>query len=341
MDGYVPVIDLSATRTKAGELLVAQAISGACETSGFFTVVGHGVDQDLVDRMYAVSRAFFERPAGEKAEVAVSPGTHGLYADAGSAAKSLGNTAPPDLNEVFIAGVRGDRPVESRAPDGNTASPWGAENRWPATPPELRAVWHEYMVAMERLATDLIRLFALALGLDRHFFDDKIDDGMSTLATNNYHPLSGPPLPGQLRKGAHTDWGTLTILYQDGAGGLEVEQKRRGRREVPFIQGSFVVNIGDLMAFWTTGRWVSTLHRVRNPAERRTGARISIPFFHMPRHDAPVEPLFPFSDAATETRFRTATTPGEWYRERLAAMVGRTTYRAVPARADGVSLVSA
>ncbi|MFE1193206.1 2-oxoglutarate and iron-dependent oxygenase domain-containing protein [Streptomyces olivaceoviridis] len=196
MDGDVPVIDLSATRTKAGELLVAQAISGACETSGFFTVVGHGVDQDLVDRMYAVSRAFFERPAGEKAEVAVSPGTHGLYADAGSAAKSLGNTAPPDLNEVFIAGVRGDRPVESRAPDGNTASPWGAVNRWPATPPEFRAVWHEYMVAMERLATDLIRLFALALGLDRHFFDDKIDDGMSTLAANYYHPLSGPPLPG-------------------------------------------------------------------------------------------------------------------------------------------------
>ncbi|AEY92679.1 oxidoreductase, 2OG-Fe(II) oxygenase family [Streptomyces hygroscopicus subsp. jinggangensis 5008] len=164
---------------------------------------------------------------------------------------------------------------------------------------------------------------------------------MSTLAANYYHPLSGPPLPGQLRKGAHTDWGTLTILYRDGAGGLEVEQKRRGWREVPFTQGGFVVNIGDLMAFWTAGRWVSTLHRVRNPAEGRTGARISIPFFHMPRHDAPVEPLFPFSDAATETRFRTATTPGEWYRERLAAMVGRTTYRAVPARADGVSLVSA
>ncbi|MFE1193207.1 2OG-Fe(II) oxygenase family protein [Streptomyces olivaceoviridis] len=131
------------------------------------------------------------------------------------------------------------------------------------------------------------------------------------------------------------------MLYQDGAGGLEVEQKRRGWREVPFTQGGFVVNIGDLLAFWTAGRWVSTLHRVRNPAEGRTGARISIPFFHMPRHDAPVEPLFPFSDAATETRFRTATAPGEWYRERLAAMVGRTTYRAIPARADRVSLVSA
>ncbi|MCX5339128.1 isopenicillin N synthase family dioxygenase [Streptomyces atratus] len=321
VDGYVPVIDLSGAWTKAGELLVSQAIGSACENSGFFTVVGHGVDQHLIDRMYAASRAFFERPAEEKAAVGVSPGTHGFYVNAGSASKSLGHDGPPDLNEVFITSVRGDKPAALRAPDGNAETPWGAANRWPAAPEEFRAVWLEYMAAMERLATDLIRLFALSLGLDRHFFDDKIGDDMSTLAANYYCPLTEPPLPGQLRKGAHTDWGNLTILYQDGVGGLEVEQKGHGWREVPCTQGSFVVNIGDLMAFWTAGRWVSTLHRVRIPVDGQTEARISIPFFHMPNHDAPIEPLFPFTDSTTEERFHMATTPGEWYQERLAAMV--------------------
>ncbi|MFJ4621037.1 isopenicillin N synthase family dioxygenase [Streptomyces sp. NPDC088812] len=325
MDGGIPVIDLTATRTKAGELLVAQAIGSACETSGFFTVVGHGVDEDLIDRMYAVSRAFFERPVAEKAGVTVSPGTHGLYTDAGSAARSLGNDAPPDLNEVFVAGVRGDAPPELRAPDGNTMSPWGVANRWPERPRDFRPVWREYMAAMEELATTLMRLSALALGLDRHFFDTTIDDGMSTLVANHYPPLTGDPLPGQLRKSAHTDWGNLTILHQDEARGLEVRQKGRGWREVPGVRGGFVVHIGDLMAFWTAGRWVSTLHRVRPPAPDETGARISIPFFHMPRHDAAIEPLFPFSDAATESRFRTVTTPGRWYEERLAAVVSRDT----------------
>jgi len=317
--GYVPVIDLSPATTPAGKSLVAAAIGAACTSSGFFTIVGHGVDQALIDRMYATSRAFFELTAEQKAEVAVAPGTHGFYANAGSASKSIGQDSPPDLNEAFVTCVRGDDNAAQGVPTATT--PWTAVNRWPAAPAEFREVWHEYTAAMERLATDLIRLFALALGLDEHFFDDKIDNDMSTIGANYYYPQRTPPLPGQLRKSAHTDWGNLTILYQDEIGGLQVEQRGHGWRDIPYTKGSFVINIGDLMAFWTAGRWVSTMHRVCNPIEGHTNSRITIPFFHMPNHDAPIEPLFPFSDLATEERFKTATTPGEWYQERLAAMV--------------------
>jgi isopenicillin N synthase-like dioxygenase len=321
VDGYVPVIDLSVAHTPAGKSLVAKAIGTACEQSGFFTVVGHGVPAELVDRIYATSRAFFELPVAQKPEVAVTPGTHGFYANAGSASKSIGQDSPPDLNEVFISCVRGDDPVAPQAPNGQPTAVWEAANRWPDTPREFRRAWWEYTDAMERLATDLIRLFALALGLDEHFFDNKIDNDMSTIAANYYYPLSTPPLPGQLRKGAHTDWGNLTILYQDKSGGLQVDQKGHGWRDVPHTEGGFVINIGDLMAFWTGGRWVSTMHRVRNPVEGHTNARITIPFFHMPNYDATIEPLFPFRDDHTEERFATATTPGEWYQERLAAVV--------------------
>ncbi|QMU67355.1 isopenicillin N synthase family oxygenase [Streptacidiphilus sp. P02-A3a] len=318
IDGYVPVVDLSAAVDPAGRAGVAQMIGTACETSGFFTVVGHGVDRALIDRIYATSRAFFEQSAEEKAKVGVGTGTHGFYVSAGSAAKSIGQEAPPDLNEVFITCVRGDDSLEERAPLGDDTPVWAAANRWPDTP-GFREAWAEYTTAMERLAADLIRLFALALGLDEHFFDDKVDHDMSTIAANYYYPLTTPPLPGQLRKGPHTDWGNLTILYQDEVGGLQVQQRGHGWREVPCVPGSFVINIGDLMAFWTGGRWVSTLHRVRNPTEGSAEARISIPFFHMPNHDALIEPLFPFADAATQARFQPTTTPGTWYQERLAA----------------------
>jgi isopenicillin N synthase-like dioxygenase len=315
---HVPVIDLSAASTPTGKLLAARAIGAACETSGFFTIVGHGVDQALIDGMYATSHAFFELPAEEKAKTALTPGTHGFLASAGSASKSRGKDAPPDMNEVFITCVRGDDSAERRALLGDRTKPWAATNRWPAVPPEFRHVWQEYTAALESLATQLVRLFALALGFDEHFFDDKIDNDMSTLVANYYYPVTERPLPGQLRKSPHTDWGNLTILYQDEAGGLEVEQKGHGWCQVNYTQGSFVVNIGDLMAFWTGGRWVSTMHRVRNPADGHTGSRISIPFFHMPNYDAPIMPLFPFSDTHTEERFKTVTTPGEWYMERFA-----------------------
>ena len=79
---------------------------------------------------------------------------------------------------------------------------------------------------MARLASDLVRLFAPALGLDEHFFDDKMDNDMSSLVANNYCPLTDPPLPGQLCTSAHTGWGNLTILLQEDIGG------RRSSRRV-------------------------------------------------------------------------------------------------------------
>jgi hypothetical protein len=126
--GYVPVIDLSPASTDAGKALVAKAIGAACEGSGF-SAVGHGVDQGLIDRMYATSRAFFTLPAAEKAEVAVRPGTHGFYADAGSAAKNSGTDAPPDLNEVFVASVRGDDSAEQQARRADQTAARGAPAR--------------------------------------------------------------------------------------------------------------------------------------------------------------------------------------------------------------------
>jgi isopenicillin N synthase-like dioxygenase len=110
----------------------------------------------------------------------------------------------------------------------------------------------------------------------------------------HYPHQDAPPPPGALRAGAHTDYGTLTILRQDDApGGLEVQDAAGRWVPVPFQPGSFVVNIGDLMARWTNDRWRSTLHRVVNPPPEpgRSNRRTSLPFFHNANWDARIECL--------------------------------------------------
>ncbi|MDJ1136406.1 isopenicillin N synthase family dioxygenase [Streptomyces iconiensis] len=355
LDGYVPVIDLSAAGTAiagtpnartatartavagtdtgsdcgAGRLAVARAIGNACENSGFFTVVGHGVPQELVDDMYGKTEEFFTAPRKEKERAAGGPGTCGFRSSAGSAAKSMGVEAPADLCEIFTANVLGDHGADVRARYGDESAPWTRANVWPSQPAGFRDTWHAYMREMERLGRELMRLFALALGLDEEFFEDKVDRHVSTVVANFYYPQNRPPLPGQLRKGPHTDWGNLTILHQDDIGGLQVRYGESGWRDVPFVPGGFVINIGDMMAFWTGGRWVSTLHRVLNPERGHDRSRLSLPFFHMPNHDAVVEPLAqlgsPGADAGpveapgSNAGAVPATTPGQWYRDKMAA----------------------
>jgi isopenicillin N synthase-like dioxygenase len=145
---------------------------------------------------------------------------------------------------------------------------------------------------MERLATDLMRLFALGLNLDEHWFDSKIDRHITNFSVIHYPGQSdAAPQPGQLRAGAHSDYGSLTIVQTDtDIGGLEVQRRDGVWEAVPYIPGTFIVNLGDLMAEWTNDRWVSTLHRVANPPpDQAAESKTSLLFFHQPNYDAVIE----------------------------------------------------
>lgn len=205
----------------------------------------------------------------------------------------------PDICEMFTMSRLGEPGVAEDARLGDAADRWGVPNIWPDRPDGFRQAWLDYYAAMEQLASELMRLFALGLGLDERYFDDFFDQHITNLTANYYPPVDSEPQPDQFRKGPHSDWGTLTILYQDGTGGLEVVDHRAGGwTEVPVMPGTFAVNIGDLMARWTNDQWRSTKHRVRVPsAERRRLARVSIPFFHHPSWDAVIECLPSCTDA--------------------------------------------
>jgi len=290
----IPIIDIAPFRdnrdTDAADHVV-ETIRRACEDIGFFVILGHGVPQDLVERMYRTSRAFFDLPGETKARVGHSGDQPGglMYfpMQAESLAASRGEQRPGDLKESLDYGP------------GFSGGPW------PHSPAGLQAVWHEYYEAMSELARDLRRIFARGIGLSEDYFEDKFDRHHSSLRVIDYVDQTEEPLPGQLRAGEHTDYGFLTILRsEDSSGGLQVRPHNGDWMDVPTVADSFVVNIGDVMMRWTNDRWVSTLHRVVNPSSRhQPSRRISIPFFHNPNVDAVVECLDAFRDADHPARY--------------------------------------
>jgi isopenicillin N synthase-like dioxygenase len=324
VDGYVPVIDISPARAGDPDVrrAVAKVIGGVCEQSGFLVIVGHGVDQGLIDRMYALTEEFFRLDDEHKASVATKvTNLRGWKREGGYVAASSGFETPPDLCELYTYNRLGDPGVAETSGLGEHLHELDGANQFPTEPSGFKEVWLDYYSAMEELSAELMRLFALALDLPEDWFEDKLDHHMTNLCANWYFPLGTEPLPGQYRKGPHTDWGSLTVLYQDTAGGLQVVDKRGEWVDVPCIPGSYVINIGDLMAVWTNDRWVSTMHRVVADAETMRSPRISIPFFHQPNYDAVVECL-PSCTSAGNPPKHPPVTSGAWLQQKLAAAYG-------------------
>jgi isopenicillin N synthase-like dioxygenase len=315
----VPVIDCTPFTSdgRRGErAVVARAIGEACEQYGFLVVAGHGIAESTIQAMRDVSMTFFALPVAEKMKV-VAPKAANVtrgYVPFQSKSHSSELGMPPDLMEKFIVSRFESEQDALAAGLRPGLEEWFSLNVWPEEPREMETVWHEYFAAVSELARRMMSAFAVALGLAEDWFEDKIDQHFSSLAANHYPPQDRPPAPGQLRIAGHTDSGSLTLIPQDGAqGGLEIKHPASGRwLPVPSIPGTFVVNIGDLMAQWTNDRWVSTYHRVVNPpqAESHRG-RLSLPFFLQPNFDAVVE-CIPSCCSADRPAKYPPVTSGEW-----------------------------
>jgi len=328
----VPVIDIGSALAGDDPASVAARIGEACEEIGFLVIAGHGVDEQLVGDARAAGLAFFGLPeVVKRSSCPPDPTWFRGYEPVGVSAfgRLEGDDPPPDLCEMFRIG-RFDDPVAARAAGyepglEHTFSP----NIWPAEVPELRAALGAYYDAVEDLAFALLELFAVALDLDDGWFDDKVSRHISDLALNHYPATVEPPAPGQLRRGPHTDYGVLTVLHQDGVGGLQVWSDAHGWSDVPAVPGTFVVNIGDLLARWTNDRWVSTRHRVVVPEAASVDgspsggstARLSMPFFFQPDYHAVIECLPSCCGPGNPARYL-PTTSGQWNLERTRTQVG-------------------
>lgn len=289
-----PVIDISPFfgGTPGAKADVARSFGAACEYTGFFMITGHGVDRRLLDETISLTRAFFALPEAEKMRTlpVAKRGTGYLPMESVALAASLGGAPIPDLKEGYVL-----RPLPE-ARKNSTGGTWEdafRETAWPSAVPGFREAWLSYYEAMDSLSASLMRIAALALDMPETCFASKFERHCSALTARNYPAVQREPKPGQLRAGAHTDYGAITILWKDeGSGSLQVFDKAGKWRDVIPEPNAFVINIGDLLAQWTNDRWVSTLHRVTMPAEAERGfARLSIPFFYQPDPDALIETI--------------------------------------------------
>jgi isopenicillin N synthase-like dioxygenase len=293
MPTTLPLIDLRDTQG------LAQRIDQACRDSGFFYLVGHGVDPALRAAVFDASQRFFALPEADKARWHIErSGIHRGFDPIGWQTLDPGN--PGDLKESFYLGV-------DRGPDDplvRAGTPNQGPNQWPdeALVPGFRATVQAYEQAVRALSIRLMSLMAVGLGLAPDHFEACMRDPMPVLRLLHYpaQPPSHALLPGQIGCGAHTDWGAVTLLAQDDAGGLQVQAADGHWFDAPPVPDSFVVNLGDMMARWTNDRYRSTPHRVFNPQGRE---RQSVAYFFDIDYYAEVTALPGCFDAANPPRY--------------------------------------
>jgi isopenicillin N synthase-like dioxygenase len=291
----LPVIDVAPLVTGDGDTgSVATAIDAACRRHGFFYVSGHGVPDDLQQRLDDAARAFFALPEAEKAAIAMDRGGRawrGWFPLEGEL-----TSGRPDRKEgVYFGAELGSDDARVRA-----GTPLHGPNLFPAALPELRHAVLGYLDAMTSLGHAILRGLALGLGLDAGWFHVNLTADPLVLFRIFRYPPEADLVAPSWGVAEHTDYGLLTILRQDQCGGLEVHAPS-GWIDAPPLPGTFVCNLGDMLERMTGGRYRSTPHRVRN---RSDVDRLSFPFFFDPAWDAVVLPVPLEGEGALEARAR-------------------------------------
>ena len=268
----IPEIDIGAFPggSAAVKAKVSSAVAEALAQVGFMTIVGHGVSERLVAEVFGVSREFFDLPVAEKMK-ALHPEEENRSNRGYVSGRrpNISITRPrakrrPTTREGFVIG-RFDLPPSLRdksdagfafrfqrlagAPRGGFAPPWRL-----TTGP-----WKSWR-------SECSRCLPTRCLCHRHFLMPYFNEHACVLRAQHYPHQDRDPKPGQLRGGAHTDYGAMSIVAADGApGGLQARSRGGEWIDVRPKPGAFVVNIGDLMMTWTNDRWLSNLHRVANP----------------------------------------------------------------------------
>ena len=299
----LPIISIAGLRSPDARtrVAVARELRSACLDKGFFYACDHGIPAETTAAVLREARRFFALPIEQKmmVDIAKSFCNRG-YEPMGK--QVLESGAPPDLKEGFQ--IARELPEDDSRVVARVFS--HGPNQWPGDLPGWRETLEAYQRTMSELAALMMRGMALSLDLPEDAFAGFCDEPIAMLRLLHYPPQPANPQPDEKGCGAHTDWGAITFLLQDDAGGLQVwDNNENVWIHAAPIPGTFVVNLGDMMARWTNDRYHSTRHRVVNMSGRD---RISIPFFYDGRADFVVS-CVPSCLNENETPKYDATTP--------------------------------
>ena len=280
----IPIIDISPLVTGEGDRInVGKSLRKACTEFGFFYIIGHGIDEQLQKRLKKGSQQFFAKPTEEKMKIKMALGGRAWrgYFRVGDELTS----GKPDLKEGLYLGIEldeNDRRVQS-------GLPLHGRNLFPENMPEFKGAILEYIKALTQLGHQLMEGLSLSLGLKASYLKEHYTNDPLCLFRIFHYPFSKKNQAAEIQWGVgeHTDYGLLTILKQDDAGGLQIKSKEEWIA-APVVPGAFVCNIGDMLDRMTRGYYRSTPHRVLNQAGR---GRFSFPFFFDPNWDAEIKPI--------------------------------------------------
>ncbi|HZW64408.1 MAG TPA: 2-oxoglutarate and iron-dependent oxygenase domain-containing protein [Hanamia sp.] len=305
----IPVVDLSDFTGKNPELknsFVAQ-LGKAFEEVGFVAVKNHGISDELIEKLYRYVQEFFLLPAEKKKSYEI-PGLAGQRGYTSFGKEHAKGSEAPDLKEFFQYGqtVPNDHPLKSEYPDNVKVNDIEGFNE---------TLLKAYR-AFEKSGKLLLQAIALYLGLDEHFFDDKIEEGNSIVRAIHYPPITTEP-QSAIRAEQHEDINLITLLVGASASGLEILNKQNEWVPVTSLEDQIVVNVGDMLQRLTNNKLKSTTHRVVNPPrELWHTSRFSIPFFLHPKSSMDLSALKECIDENHPKAFEDITA-GEYLDERL------------------------
>lgn len=252
-------------------------IGKAFNETGFVTITNHGLDKQLIDKLYDDIKKLFALPDEVKSKYEI-PELAGQRGYTGKGKETAKGFKQPDLKEFWQIGqtVTDDPTVKSEYPDNVMIS----------EVPSFNATTSEVYKKLEAAGIYLLKAIAVYLGLPENYFDDKVHNGNSILRALHYFPIADPDsLPSDaVRAGAHEDINLITLLIGASADGLELLTRDNEWLPVKAHGEDLVVNVGDMLQRLTNNKLKSTTHRVVNPPrELMKYSRYSVPFFLHPK----------------------------------------------------------
>jgi isopenicillin N synthase-like dioxygenase len=305
----IPLVDLEQfVHGKAEERAAfVEKLGDAFHRIGFVGVINHGVPQDLIDRFYSESKAFFALPDGVKKQYEIE-GLAGQRGYTSFGKEHAKQSEVADLKEFFQIG--------QEVPPGDALKERYPDNVHVDESPDFTQTGIELYQAFERAGSQLLRAIAIHLDLGEHYFDDKIEKGNSILRSIFYPPITKEPASA-IRAEQHEDINLITLLVGASAGGLQLYTKDGEWLDIVPGEDEIVINVGDMLQRLTNNYLKSTTHRVVNPPrEMWHQPRLSIPFFLHPKSEMDLTILEKCVDEAHPAAYEPITA-GEYLDERL------------------------
>ncbi|CAE7033853.1 hypothetical protein PTNB85_03782 [Pyrenophora teres f. teres] len=302
-DLEIPLIDFAAflSGDPNAKKQTADAVLKGFQNAGFVYLKNHGISPSTVSTVFSHSAKFFARPKEQKDALAwysaaanrgyVTQGREKLVVLEETGTEAEMRALVPDLKESMEIG-RDDQPeMPNMWPSGDEAAK------------EFREQMMGFFETCKNLHMQIMRAIALGMGIEETWFDGFTDAGDNTLRLLHYPGVSKSIFKRndgqeQVRAGEHSDYGSVTLLFQDARGGLQVRSPKGTFVDATPIEGTIVINAGDLLARWSNDTIKSTKHRVMEPPAKPEDSdkdeyppRYSIAYFCNPNYDRKIEAI--------------------------------------------------